>query len=168
MRLLILRSHYPPRRSPESTHTLLLCEQLAARRIEVDLLTSELLPDFPAPKGFRLRPWMKSWGWRQFPSVLFSVSRLRPGCDREPPWACNLQARKQSIRRWTLPWAENVGNGGTMLDPTREVDWVECILKTAKGGGERDVMMERGLERVRLFSWESTVNRHLDVYRRLF
>ncbi len=31
MRLLILRSHYPPRRSPESAHTLLLCEQLAAR-----------------------------------------------------------------------------------------------------------------------------------------
>ena len=80
MRLLILRSHYPPRRSPESAHTLLLCEQLAARGIEVDLLTSELLPDFPAPKGFRLHPWMKSWGWRQFPSLLFSISRLRPRC----------------------------------------------------------------------------------------
>jgi hypothetical protein len=40
-------------------------------------------------------------------------------------------------------------------------------LKTAKGGGERDVMMERGLERVRLFSWKNTVDRHLDVYRRL-
>ena len=31
----------------------------------------------------------------------------------------------------------------------------------------RDVMIERGLERVRLFSWKSTVDRHLDVYRRL-
>jgi glycosyltransferase involved in cell wall biosynthesis len=66
-----------------------------------------------------------------------------------------------------LPWAENVGNGGIMLDPTREVDWVECILKTAQGGGERDVMIERGLERVRLFSWNSTVDRHLDVCRQL-
>ena len=28
-------------------------------------------------------------------------------------------------------------------------------------------MIERGLERVRLFSWKSTVDRHLDVYRRL-
>ena len=78
MRLLILCSHYPPRRSPESAHTLLLCEQLAARGIEVDLLTSELLPDFPAPKGFRLHPRMKSWGWRQFPSLLFTIRRLRP------------------------------------------------------------------------------------------
>ena len=80
MRLLSLCSHYPPRRSPESAHTLLLCEQLAARGIEVDLLTSELLPDFPAPKGFRLHPRMKSLGWRQLPSLLFSIRRLRPRC----------------------------------------------------------------------------------------
>ena len=77
--------------------------------------------------------------------------------DREPLWAYNLQARKQSIRRWRLPWAESVGNGGIMLDPTREMNWVESILKTAPGGGERDVMIERGLERVRKFSWKSTV-----------
>src|SRR5206468_7674559 len=67
MRPLILCSHYPPRRSLESVHTLLLCERLGARGIEVDLLTSKLLPDFPTPKGFRLHPRMKSWGWHQFP-----------------------------------------------------------------------------------------------------
>jgi glycosyltransferase involved in cell wall biosynthesis len=78
MRLLVVCSHYPPRWSPESAHALLLCEQLAARGIEVDLLTSELLPGFPAPKGFRLHPLMKSWGWRQLPSLLFSIRRLRP------------------------------------------------------------------------------------------
>jgi glycosyltransferase involved in cell wall biosynthesis len=78
MKLLIVSSHYPPRWSPESAHTLLLCEQLAARGIEVDLLTSALLPDSPAPKGFRLHPRMKSWGWCQFPSLLFSIRRLRP------------------------------------------------------------------------------------------
>jgi hypothetical protein len=82
---LILCSHYLPRPSPESAHTLLLCEQLAARGIEVDLLTSELLPDFPAPKGFRRHGPMKSWGWRQFPSLLFSIRRLRPRC-------CHLRA----------------------------------------------------------------------------
>ena len=78
MRLLIVCSQYPPRWSPESAHTLLLCEQLAARGVEVDLLTSELLPGFPAPKGFRLHPRMKSWGWRQFLSLLFAIRRLRP------------------------------------------------------------------------------------------
>ena len=41
-----------------------------------------------------------------------------------------------------------------MLDPTREVDWVECILKTAQRGGERDLMIDRGLERVRFVFME--------------
>src|SRR5260370_3272654 len=78
MKLLIVSSEYPPRRSPESAHTLLLCEQLAARGVEADLLTSEMLPGFPAPKGFRLHPRMKSGGWGQFPNLLFSICRLRP------------------------------------------------------------------------------------------
>ena len=60
-----------------------------------------------------------------------------------------------------------MGDGGIMLDPTREADWVECLLKIAKGGGERDVMIDRGLERVRMFSWKKTVEHHLDVYRGL-
>jgi hypothetical protein len=34
-------------------------------------------------------------------------------------------------------------------------------FENRQGGGERDVMIERGLERVRLFSWKSTVDRHL-------
>jgi glycosyltransferase involved in cell wall biosynthesis len=62
---------------------------------------------------------------------------------------------------------EVIGNGGIMLDPTREADWIECLLQTAKGGGERDLMIERGLERVRSFSWKHTVDQHLAVYRRL-
>jgi len=77
MRLLILCSHYPLRCSRESAHTFLLCEQLVARGMEVDLLTSELLPNFPAAKGFRLRLWMKSWDWTQFPNLLFSIHWLR-------------------------------------------------------------------------------------------
>ncbi len=54
-----------------------------------------------------------------------------------------------------------------MLDPTREADWVECLLKIAKGGGDRDSMIDRGLERVRMFSWKKTVEQHLEVYRHL-
>src|SRR6478672_2375431 len=77
-------SHYPPRRLPASARTLLLCEQ-AAKGIEVDLLTSELLSHSLAPKSFRLHPRMKLWGWRQFPSLLFSIRRLRRRC-------CHLRA----------------------------------------------------------------------------
>jgi glycosyltransferase involved in cell wall biosynthesis len=54
-----------------------------------------------------------------------------------------------------------------MLDPMREEDWTECILKVARGGSERDEMIERGLERTAMFSWRNTVDQHLAVYRLL-
>src|SRR6516164_4860472 len=78
MKLLIVCSHYPPFRSPESAHALLLCEEMAARGIEVDLLTSELLSDFPAPDGFRIHPVMKSWGYRHFLELVLFICRRRP------------------------------------------------------------------------------------------
>ena len=62
---------------------------------------------------------------------------------------------------------EVVGNGGIVLDPTREDDWIECILKIAQGGGDRDLMIHRGLERVRMFSWKKAVEQHVEVYRGL-
>jgi len=60
---------------------------------------------------------------------------------------------------------EVVGNGGIMLDPCREDDWVECLLNVAKGGGDRDILLKLGRERVGGFSWKDTVVKHLEVYR---
>jgi hypothetical protein len=60
------------------------------------------------------------------------------------------------------------GNGGMMLDPTREVDWVECILKTAQGGGERDGMIERGIWTFIVvwfdLDWKSTINSNAESF----
>lgn len=67
----------------------------------------------------------------------------------------------------TTSLPEVMGDAGIMLDPTREADWVECILKTAEGGEDRGLMIDRGRERVRKFSWTRTVEQHLEVYRRL-
>jgi glycosyltransferase involved in cell wall biosynthesis len=78
-----------------------------------------------------------------------------------------MACRTLAITSNTTSLPEVMGDGGIMLDPTREADWVECILKTAKGGEDRDLMIDRGLERVRMFSWEKTVKQHLEVYRRL-
>lgn len=78
-----------------------------------------------------------------------------------------MACRTLAITSNTTSLPEVMGDGGIMLDPTREVDWVECILKIAKGGRDRDLMINRGLERVRMFSWEKTANQHLEVYRRL-
>jgi glycosyltransferase involved in cell wall biosynthesis len=76
-----------------------------------------------------------------------------------------MACRTLAITSNTTSLPEVVGNGGIMLDPKRQDDWIECLLKIAQGGGDRDLMIERGLARVRLFSWKSTVNRHLEIYR---
>ena len=78
-----------------------------------------------------------------------------------------MACRTVAITSNTTSLPEVMGDGGIMLDPTREADWVECILKTAKGGADRDSMIDRGLERVRMFSWKKTVEQQLEVYRRL-
>lgn len=78
-----------------------------------------------------------------------------------------MACRTLAITSNTTSLPEVVGNGGIMLDPTREDDWIECLLKTAQGGGDRDLLIERGLERVRLFSWKKSVDQHLAIYRRL-
>jgi glycosyltransferase involved in cell wall biosynthesis len=78
-----------------------------------------------------------------------------------------MACRTLAITSNTTSLPEVVGSGGIMLDPKREADWIECLLKTAQGGRDRDLMIERGLERVQLFSWKKTVDQHLEVYRRL-
>jgi len=78
-----------------------------------------------------------------------------------------MACRTLAITSNTTSLPEVMGNSGIMLDPTREEDWIGCLLKTAQGGGDREAMIERGLERVRQFSWKKTVDQHLEVYRRL-
>lgn len=98
-------------------------------------------------------------------SVALVYPSLHEGFGMPPLEA--MACRTLAITSNTTSLPEVMGNRGIMLDPTREGDWVECILKTAKGGGDRDLMIERGLERVRMFSWRKTVEQHLEVYRRL-
>ncbi len=78
-----------------------------------------------------------------------------------------MACRTLAITSNTTSLPEVVDDGGIMLDPTREEDWIECLLKTAQGGRARDLLIERGLERVRLFTWKSTVEQHLAIYHRL-
>jgi len=96
-------------------------------------------------------------------SVALAYPSLHEGFGIPPLEA--MACRTLAITSNTTSLPEVMGDGGIMLDPTREADWVECLLKIAKGGGERDVMIERGLERVRMFSWKKTVEQHLEVYR---
>jgi glycosyltransferase involved in cell wall biosynthesis len=98
-------------------------------------------------------------------SVALVYPSLHEGFGIPPLEAMACRTLAITSNSTSLP--EVVGNGGIMLDPKCEADWVECLLKTAQGGGDRDLIIERGLERVRLFSWKKTVDRHLAVYHNL-
>ena len=98
-------------------------------------------------------------------SVALVYPSLHEGFGLPPLEA--MACRTLAITSNTTSLPEVMGDGGIMLDPTREMDWVECILKTAKGGGDRDLMIDHGLKRVRMFSWKKAVEQHLEVYRRL-
>ena len=78
-----------------------------------------------------------------------------------------MACRTLAITSNTASLPEVMGDAGIMLDPKKEADWVECILKSATPSAHRDLMIERGLERVRQFSWRRAVDQHLDVYRSL-
>jgi glycosyltransferase involved in cell wall biosynthesis len=98
-------------------------------------------------------------------SVALVYPSLHEGFGIPPLEAMACRTLAITSNATSLP--EVVGNGGIMLDPKREEDWVECLLKAAMGGAHRDLMIKRGLERVRMFSWKSTVDQHLEIYRRL-
>jgi len=62
---------------------------------------------------------------------------------------------------------EVVADGGIMLDPTEEDVWADCIIKLAVPFSGRDKILERGRNRVKQFTWEDCVRRHLEVYKGL-
>ena len=98
-------------------------------------------------------------------SVALVYPSLHEGFGLPPLEA--MACRTLAITSNTTSLPEVMGDTGIMLDPTREGDWVESILNTAKGGGDRGSMIDRGLEHLRMFSWKKTVEQHLEVYRGL-
>lgn len=98
-------------------------------------------------------------------SVALVYPSLHEGFGIPPLEAMACRTLAITSNSTSLP--EVVGNGGIMLDPTREGDWIECLLQTARGGSNRDLIIEHGLKRVGMFSWKDTVDKHLNVYRRL-
>jgi glycosyltransferase involved in cell wall biosynthesis len=62
---------------------------------------------------------------------------------------------------------EVVGDGGIMLDPTDEDAWTDCILAVANQRINREEILERGKRRATELSWESSAQRHAEVYRKL-
>jgi glycosyltransferase involved in cell wall biosynthesis len=78
MKVLVISSQYPPIVSPESQHTVLLCENLAMRGVEVHLLTSALHRDAPKPNGYTLHAEIPAWSWAGARQLIRSTRRIQP------------------------------------------------------------------------------------------
>lgn len=78
LRLLVVSGGFPPVEAPESAHTLHICEQLAAKGVDVHLLTNESAMIPQGLQEFHVYPGMKAWGWKQLLTIMFTVRRVRP------------------------------------------------------------------------------------------
>jgi glycosyltransferase involved in cell wall biosynthesis len=67
-----------------------------------------------------------------------------------------------TTNRSSLP--EVMGDCGVMLDANAEDQWVECILKLCSPSAWRTDLMERGWSRAQRFAWETTAQKHVEIY----
>ena len=67
--------------------------------------------------------------------------------------------------RSALP--EVCGDAAELIDPGSEEELAAALMKLATNEGRRRELIARGLERARLFTWESAVEKTYAVYREL-
>jgi glycosyltransferase involved in cell wall biosynthesis len=61
---------------------------------------------------------------------------------------------------------EVIGDAGLLFDPLSPMDIAEKILTVWNNPEVRTVMRDKGLARAKLFSWDETLRKTLDVYRK--
>jgi len=59
---------------------------------------------------------------------------------------------------------EVVGNGAILVDPFNSQDLAQAILKITKDKDFRHALVKKGIERSKVFSWETTARKTLDIY----
>ncbi len=62
---------------------------------------------------------------------------------------------------------EVCGDASLYVDPYDEVDMAEKICSLIDDQGLREQLIEKGTERVKIFSWEKTAKKHIEVMERL-
>ena len=77
MRVLVISAAFPPMQAGEADHTLHLCQHLAARGLDVHLLTTRIdlgARDLP----FKIYPEIEDWSWRDLPRLARRLKRCSP------------------------------------------------------------------------------------------
>jgi glycosyltransferase involved in cell wall biosynthesis len=62
---------------------------------------------------------------------------------------------------------EIAGDAALVVDPFEVTAIAEAIRLIAEDSALARTLRDRGMERARMFSWEETAKRHLEVYREL-
>jgi glycosyltransferase involved in cell wall biosynthesis len=77
MKILVISAAFPPMQAGEADHTLHLCKHLAARGLDVHLLTTRI--DVAASEmPFKIYPIIRDWSWRDLPGLTQCLKRCSP------------------------------------------------------------------------------------------
>jgi len=77
MRVLIISATFPPMKSGGAHYAFHFAENLAARGVDVHVLTSQI-EAVELPDGVSVHPLMRDWSWSELPKLLRFARRLRP------------------------------------------------------------------------------------------
>jgi glycosyltransferase involved in cell wall biosynthesis len=78
MRLLMISGAYPPTRAGEADHARMIAEHLAARGVEVRVLTTRG-KETSGENGRSVSRAMRRWSWRELPRLTWQLWRYQPG-----------------------------------------------------------------------------------------
>lgn len=77
MKVLVISAAYPPFHAGEATNTYFLCKQLADRKLDVHVLTSQGCTGTGEP-GITVHPIMDQWSWAEIPRFKAFLKRCAP------------------------------------------------------------------------------------------
>lgn len=77
MKVLVISAAFPPQQSGEATNAFHLCEQLAARGLDVHVLTSRREGTASTP-GITVHPVMRDWSWASVPTLVRFLRACAP------------------------------------------------------------------------------------------
>jgi glycosyltransferase involved in cell wall biosynthesis len=121
--------------------------------LEKDVFMIENVPEHELPLLYRL-------------SKVFVFPSSREGFGLPPleAMACGIPVITSQVS--SLP--EVVGDAGYMVDPDNTDDMAKALYDVLTNEGLRGDMIRKGLRRAKMFSWEKTAQKTLQVYEDVF
>jgi polysaccharide biosynthesis protein PslF len=77
LRVLVISPTFPPTRSGGADYAFRLCQELAARGLDIHVVTTAL-PEVVRDPRFVVSPIMRRWSWSEMPRLLRAIRRFSP------------------------------------------------------------------------------------------